>query len=47
MLFHLDFNVEYPSTMQQKELFAIWAREADHEGTWPACTDSSDTAAPL
>lgn len=29
MLFHLDFNVEYPSTMQQKELFEIWAREAD------------------
>lgn len=28
MLFHLDFNVEYPSTMSQKELFAIWAEEA-------------------
>ncbi|MEM7224435.1 MAG: muconolactone Delta-isomerase family protein [Pseudomonadota bacterium] len=29
MLFLLDFHVEYPSTMGQKELFAIWAREAD------------------
>ncbi len=28
MLFHLDFNVEYPGTMSQKELFAIWAEEA-------------------
>lgn len=29
MLFLLDFHVEYPTTMSQKELFAIWAREAD------------------
>ena len=29
MLFLLDFHVEYPSTMSQKELFGIWAREAD------------------
>ena len=29
MLFHLDFNVEYPATMSQKDLFAIWAREAE------------------
>ncbi len=29
MLFHLDFNVEYPADMSQKELFAIWAKEAD------------------
>jgi muconolactone D-isomerase len=29
MLYHLLFNVEYPSTMSQKELFALWAREAD------------------
>ncbi len=29
MLFLLDFNVEYPADMTQKELFAIWAREAE------------------
>ena len=29
MLFLLDFQVEYPASMSQKELFAIWAREAD------------------
>ncbi len=29
MLYHLDFHVEYPATMSQKDLFAIWAREAD------------------
>ena len=29
MLYHLDFNVEYPDGMSQKELFAIWAKEAD------------------
>ena len=29
MLFLLDFHVEYPATMSQKELFAIWVREAD------------------
>ena len=29
MLFHLDFHIEYPATMTQKELFAIWAKEAD------------------
>ncbi len=29
MLFHLDFNVEYSDSMSQKDLFAIWAREAD------------------
>ncbi len=29
MLYLLDFNVEYPATMTQQELFAIWAREAD------------------
>ena len=28
MLFDLDFNIEYPSTMSQRELFAIWAEEA-------------------
>jgi len=29
MLFHLDFHVEYPDTMTQKDLFAVWAREAE------------------
>jgi muconolactone D-isomerase len=29
MLFHLDFHVEYPASMSQKELFAVWAEEAD------------------
>ena len=29
MLYLLDFHVEYPATMVQKELFPIWAREAD------------------
>ena len=29
MLYLLDFQVEYPATMTQKELFAIWAKEAD------------------
>jgi muconolactone delta-isomerase len=29
MLFFLDFHVEYPESMSQKELFALWAREAD------------------
>jgi muconolactone delta-isomerase len=28
MLFHLDFRVEYGATWNQKDLFAIWAREA-------------------
>jgi muconolactone delta-isomerase len=29
MLYLLDFHVEYPATMSQKELFAIWTKEAD------------------
>jgi len=29
MLYLLDFHVEHPATMVQKELFSIWAREAD------------------
>lgn len=29
MLYHLDFHVEYPASMAQKDLFSIWAREAD------------------
>ena len=29
MLYHLDFQVEYPESMSQKDLFSIWAREAE------------------
>ena len=29
MLYHLDFHIEYPASMSQKDLFSIWAREAD------------------
>ena len=29
MLFLLEFNVEYPATMSQKELFQMWSREAE------------------
>lgn len=29
MLYHIDFRLEYPGTMSQKELFAIWTEEAD------------------
>ena len=29
MLYFLDFRVEYPATMSQKELFDIWSREGD------------------
>ena len=29
MLYHLDFHVEYPASMTQRDLFSIWAREAD------------------
>ncbi|MBL8526565.1 MAG: hypothetical protein JNL68_02665 [Burkholderiales bacterium] len=29
MLYHLLFSVEYPSTMSQKELFAMWVGEAE------------------
>jgi muconolactone D-isomerase len=28
MLYFLDFHVEYPKDMSQKDLFTIWAREA-------------------
>lgn len=28
MLYHLDFRVEYPASMSQKEFFSIWVREA-------------------
>jgi muconolactone D-isomerase len=29
MLYHLDFHVEYPDDMNQRELFTIWSQEAD------------------
>ena len=29
MLYHLDFTVEYAAAMRQRDLFAIWAKEAD------------------
>src|SRR5689334_1979415 len=29
MLYHLDFHVEYPASMSQKDLFSVWAREAE------------------
>ena len=29
MLFHLDFRIEYPTSMSQKDLFAIFSREAE------------------
>lgn len=28
MLYHLDFKIEYPESMTQKDLFSIWAKEA-------------------
>jgi muconolactone delta-isomerase len=29
MLYHVDFHVEYPASLSQKDLFSIWAREAE------------------
>jgi muconolactone D-isomerase len=29
MLYHVDFRIEYPASMSQKEFFSIWAREAN------------------
>lgn len=29
MLYHLDFQVEYPGDMSQQDLFAVWVEEAD------------------
>ena len=28
MLYHLDFKVEYPASIPQKDLFTIWVKEA-------------------
>jgi hypothetical protein len=29
MLCHVDFHIEYPASMSQKDFFSIWAREAE------------------
>jgi muconolactone D-isomerase len=29
MLYHVDFHVEYPASMSQKDFLSIWAREAE------------------
>src|SRR5262249_13084306 len=29
MLYHVDFRIEYPASMSQKDFLSIWAREAD------------------
>ena len=29
MLYHVDFHIEYPASMSQKDFFSIWAREAE------------------
>lgn len=29
MLYHIDFRVTYSQSMTQKDLFSIWAKEAD------------------
>ena len=29
MLYHLDFQVEYPARMSQQQLFSIWLSEAE------------------
>jgi muconolactone D-isomerase len=29
MLYHVDYHIEYPASMSQKEFFTIWAREAE------------------
>jgi muconolactone D-isomerase len=29
MLYFLDFQVEYPANMTQKDLFSIWSKEAE------------------
>ena len=29
MLYHLDFKVEYSAAMSQRDLFTIWAKEAE------------------
>ena len=29
MLYHVDFRIEYPASMSQKDFFSIWAGEAE------------------
>ena len=29
MLYHVDFHIEYPASMSQKEFISIWASEAE------------------
>lgn len=29
MLYHLDFRIDYPASMSQKEFFSIWVRECE------------------
>src|SRR6201988_3904583 len=29
MLYHADFQIEYPASMSQKDFFSVWAREAE------------------
>ena len=29
MLYHVDFHIEYPASMSQKDFLSIWAREAE------------------
>jgi muconolactone D-isomerase len=29
MLYHLDFHIEYPASMSQKDFLSIWASEAE------------------
>src|SRR5262245_15556213 len=29
MLYHVDFHVEYPASLSQRDFFSIWAREAE------------------
>ncbi len=36
MLYHLDFHIEYPASMSQKDLFSIFAREAEAATAWRA-----------
>jgi len=29
MFYHVDFRIEYPATMSQKDFLSIWASEAE------------------
>jgi hypothetical protein len=43
MLYHVDFRIEYPASMSQKDFFTMWAREA--EGALGALRRYEDFAA--